>query len=410
MVDAKPTAAYGSAHDLPSVKETMLLLKGAKQITRFVARKTRADLIDIERELQALMDSVDRFYAVLGDRNWIYIDHMNADRVDAAIRESVGPEDAENRLIAIYREPDFFKQRMVRLQNHEGIAKRDKQIRRAIKHYQADEFDSCTLQLIAVMDGFVNDLDPQKRTGLHARSSEEMVAWDSVVGHHMGLTHVMSAFKKPSYKRVDEVIFEVHRHGIVHGNMPNFDNVIVATKAWNMFFAVIDWADAREKKEAPQDPRPSWRELATQLSENAAIKSKIAQFEPSIVLAGDSTAEINSVWAATEEFLDSWKTRNWGRVRDFVIERNRRGHTYNELAGEVKAVFSSFDLQGFEVERIEHQAAGLSVSSGRATVNDQPGRFECRFIYESETGDSSLPTDGGLPRLVFCDPTVFTAE
>ena len=70
-----------------------------------------------------------------------------------------------------------------------------------------------------------------------------MTARDSVVGHHLGLTHSMKTFRTTIKKRVDDEVFEVYRHGIVHGAVVNFDNVVVATKAWNMLFAVADWAN-----------------------------------------------------------------------------------------------------------------------------------------------------------------------
>jgi hypothetical protein len=53
------------------------------------------------------------------------------------------------------------------------------------------------LTLLSVMDGFVNDVDHGERRGLHARDADEMGAWDSVVGHHMGLTHAHLSFTKP---------------------------------------------------------------------------------------------------------------------------------------------------------------------------------------------------------------------
>ena len=65
-----------------------------------------------------------------------------------------------------------------------------------------------------------------------------------MVGHHLGLTHVMKVFGKTFKKRVDEEVFKVHRHSIVHGSVVKFDNIIVATKAWNMLFAIADWGAA----------------------------------------------------------------------------------------------------------------------------------------------------------------------
>jgi RIO-like serine/threonine protein kinase len=66
----------------------------------------------------------------------------------------------------------------------------------------------------------------------------------------------MPTFKAPKKKRVDDEVFEVYRNGIVHGTVVNFNNVVVATKAWNMLFAVADWDSATTKAAAPAEPQP----------------------------------------------------------------------------------------------------------------------------------------------------------
>ncbi len=86
-----------------------------------------------------------------------------------------------------------------------------------------------------------------------------MTAWDSVVGHHMGLTNALTAYDKTIKKRVDEEVSELHRHGIVHGTITRFDNVVVATKAWNMLFALADWAAATRKARQPEASKPTLR-------------------------------------------------------------------------------------------------------------------------------------------------------
>ena len=118
-------------------------------------------------------------------------------------------------------------------------------------------FDSAAFHLIAVMDGFVNDFEPDVRRGLASRDPDSMTAWDSVVGHHLGLTNALKDYQKTIKKRVDEEVLELHRHGIVHGAITKFDNVVVATKAWNMLFAVADWATATTKARQPEAPKPT---------------------------------------------------------------------------------------------------------------------------------------------------------
>jgi hypothetical protein len=53
----------------------------------------------------------------------------------------------------------------------------------------------------------------------------------------------MKRFSKTS----NEEVFELYRNGIVHGVLLNFNNAVVASKAWNRLFAVADWATSREK-------------------------------------------------------------------------------------------------------------------------------------------------------------------
>ena len=86
-------------------------------------------------------------------------------------------------------------------------------------------------------------------------------------------------FGRPS----DEEVQELYRNGIVHGMLTNFDNVIVATKAWNRLFAVGDWATRRKEETKSEEPRSSGPRLMGQLAENDRVKKAIAAFEPRTV-------------------------------------------------------------------------------------------------------------------------------
>lgn len=48
-------------------------------------------------------------------------------------------------------------------------------------------------------------------------------------------------------------MYDLYRHGIMHGTIVDFNNIVVATKAWNLFFSVLDWAKAKEQAEKPKD-------------------------------------------------------------------------------------------------------------------------------------------------------------
>ena len=126
---------------------------------------------------------------------------MSLPDVEAILDETTTPEAAEQRLIEIYRETDRLAFWTRRLYGVEGLRERSHQIERAREHYFADQFDSAALHLIAVMDGFVNDFEPDRRRDLASRDPDDMTAWDSVVGHHLGLTNALKAYKKPVKKR-----------------------------------------------------------------------------------------------------------------------------------------------------------------------------------------------------------------
>ena len=256
----EPTPSpYGSARDLPSYREMASQIEGGKLLTGFIAREQRSELLKVEQQLSHLAAVVDRFYERLGPRNWIFHESLAVSAVEAILDQTGTGEEAEQRFIELYRDRDNATFWIRRLRGIEGLRERAHQIERAREHYDADQFDSAALQLIAVMDGFVNDFEPDQRRGLASRDPDTMTAWDSVVGHHLGLTNALKPFDETIKKRVDEEVYELHRHGIVHGTITRFNNVVVATKAWNMLFALVDWAAATRKAHQPEEPKPTVR-------------------------------------------------------------------------------------------------------------------------------------------------------
>jgi len=140
---------------------------------------------------------------------------------------------------------------------------------KVMEDYLAGRFHAVAPVLIAQMDGMVNDVNPAQRQGLHAKEPGEMIAWDSVTAHHQGLSHALIPFQKGFQATRTDPVFEVHRHGIMHGNLISYDNEVVATKAWNLLFAVADWAYAELNPPKPPEPEPSLGELMGQVTENA---------------------------------------------------------------------------------------------------------------------------------------------
>lgn len=58
------------------MEELLRNVQGMKILTRFLARDQRATVSDLERQIRRLGEVVDRFYTLLGERNWIYHDDL----------------------------------------------------------------------------------------------------------------------------------------------------------------------------------------------------------------------------------------------------------------------------------------------------------------------------------------------
>ena len=399
---------YGSARDLPSYQEMDRQIQGGKLLTRFIARNQRSEFLEIERQLNHVVAVVDRFYDRLGSLNWIFHELLPLSNIEAILDQTTTPEEAEQKLIEIYRETDKLAFWTLWLYGVEGLRERSRQIERAREHYFADQFDSATLHLIAVMDGFVNDFEPDRRRGLVSRDPDDMTAWDSVVGHHLGLTNALKAYHKTVKKRVDEEVYELHRHGIVHGAITQFDNVVVATKAWNMLFAVVDWATATKKSRQPEPAKTSFGEVLRQMASNRKIKKELGAWKPSRLSVSDVSFKDHEIYTLTVQFLNGWRECNFGALARLPSRwLDKRDTTIGQMAGRLREVFGGFTLSEFRVTEVENTAPAIWLSTGEATVNDSPGTFECRWIVEEADGSFGYGSTSAQWRLVFCDPTVW---
>ena len=383
-------------------------IQGGKLLTRLIARDKRSKFLEIEQQLNHFATVVDRFYEKLGPRNWIFHDSLNLSAVEAILDQTSSCEEAEQEFIELYRDQSKLTNWIRQLLRVEGLHERAHQIERALEHYNADQFDSSALHLIAVMDGFVNDFEPDERHGLASRDPDEMTAWDSVVGHHLGLTSALRAYNKTFKKRVDKEVYELHRHGIVHGTITRYDNVVVATRAWNMLFALVDWAFATRKARQPEAPKPTIRGVFQQMATTARIKGMLDAWQPSRLSDSDVHFEDHEINALTVKFLTGWRERNFGVLTRFPSRRNGKGETtHGKMAGQLREAFDGFVLSEFHVTELDNTAPAIWLSRGEATRNGTPGTFECRWILEEADGRSGYGSDSAQWRLAFCDPTVW---
>lgn len=401
------TNGYGSYLDLPEVQEMLRQIQGAKLLTTFIARDHKKNILDIENRLQTLANQVDTFYATLGDRNWIYSGQFNTGEIEEILNESASPAEAEERLIGLYRDPETLHRWINGLKQFDSLRSRLHLIERAAGDYYNDRFDVCALMLTTVMDGFVNDHDPSARKGLHARRVDEMVAWNSVVGHHKGLAYVFATFVRPVKKPIHEEVLDLYRNGIVHGTVTNYNNAVVATKAWNMLFAVADWARSDHARNALEEPKPTWSETLSQVSQNRLAKEQMENFTSSTLYSHEPGFMESESVRRSEELLAAWQKKQYGLIAMFESRLNTSGRSKGAQAGALRCAFEPFDLSDFELESVHHRAVAASVVYGTATVNGTSGRLEMLWIYQRPDGRAALGNEQGEWRMSNCSPCVW---
>jgi hypothetical protein len=374
--------------DLPSYQELSQQIQGAKPL--FTGRDRRDEVLEIEGKLDRLTKVVDEFYDRLGPRNWIFHEMLNASKIEALLAETSTPEAAEARLIELHQDVLTTQFWTLPLRAHEGLLARLRQIERSGEHYRARQFDSCVLQLIAVMDGFVNDFEPSARRGLASREPDEMAAWDSVVGHHMGLSHAMRAFRRTIKRRIDSEVKDVYRNGIVHGMVVNFDNIVVATKAWNMLFAVADWATATSKA---AEPKQTWSDTWSALLRHAEYRRHEQEFVPSEFAPADTSVEDDELMLRARGLLDAWQHKRWGLFVAFTPPPLLGSKSDGEAARFAKGVFSSYDLTGWDIVSVGRDQPSSAEIRARAIVNGETREMRFRMTLWTPDGKVGAPGD-----------------
>lgn len=372
-------------------------IEGMKVLTRFVARDQRATVVDLERQIRRLGEVVDRFYGLLGDRNWVFHDDLEVTFVEQLVDMPV--DAAERALTEHYEDAEALRFKVRRLGRFPELQARMHLLERAEADFLAGRYYAVVQVLLSVMDGFVNDLDPGERRGLHARETDELYAWDSVVGHHLGLAHAHESFSRPFKKRSDEPVTELYRNGIVHGMLTNYDNDIVAAKAWNRLFAVADWASSRQKRDRPPKERASWREALRTIARNEDARRALDAWRPLSLAVGEPGFDDDEVVAATRQYLNAWRRRDYGQMAGLLsplVADTSPGRT----AGQVRQALDHHSLVEYRLEHVDHPAAAVGLVDATLEVDGAEATCRLRWIRAGPDGLGAAPNEEASWRLM----------
>lgn len=392
---------YGSARDLPKLKEMQEGLQALRLLGFLLPEEKRADLRAMEDSLNHLTATVDAFYVLLGPRHWVFHDDLSVDDMAALVRDHPGdPDGAEAALIAWYQEPGRIQRMIRRLSWHEAWRARRLLLERTLVDYTEGRYYAVVQLLLSIMDGFVNDLDPASRKGLHARDADELDAWDSVVGHHDGLTAAHETFTKSFKRRSDEPTHELYRNGLVHGMLTNYDNDIIATKAWNRVFAVSDWARSLQTmaEEARKPPPPTLRESLDKYARSRELGKAVDRFVPVDLRPNHQEFTEHPAYRATQDFLEAWQHKRYGLMPPLISKRFGRP----DSPGEVRQDYQDSALDAFNITRVAEESAAVCHTYVELFVGGKTHHPKLRWLYENEVGELAVSGfDRGQWRLIW---------
>lgn len=378
-----PHEPYRSARDLPSLRELQQNIEGLEQLFPLCPTSKQAQL---HEELQAykaehnrISHVVDSFYEKFGSRNWMFTSDLSLNAIEP-ILEIDDIDSAEEALITYYKSDDHVKFWLNRLAHFDAMKPRMPLLRAALEDYLNARNYSVVYVLIAVMDGFVNDFDKQTRKGLHARDSEEMFAWDCIVGHHMGLTNAHRVFNKSWRKTETAEVHDLYRHGIMHGMITNFDNSYTSTKAWNHLFAIGDWADSqlKEAEKASAPPDPSLEEVVQHHRKLQEDEAKRSLFQPYKCAPNSSKC---GVLHAAEDLFSRWSNRQWGLVGLHFMQVFGQRPPKGQLAVEAKSLYEEHSLEEWSIQNIEHFGSMAAHVHAFLTVNGRQHSVMQRWLH-----------------------------
>lgn len=259
--------------NLPSIRNLRREITDLEILGKvFVKSGARERANEINVELEKIVNIVIRFYELLGDRHWVFSDVLNLERIEAILTCETA-DSAELALIDYLKGPHVLDIQINRLKGLPDMRPRVPLLRKAAADFREGRYCSSVLVVVSVMDGFVNDIDKAERKGLHARKPEEMQDDECVAAIWAGLPSAQEVFTKPIHKRIDEPLHDVYRHALMHGMATNFDNDIIASKAWCMLFGIVDWAKAGDEESLSKESSPSFVEVM-QLARRTYLQNK----------------------------------------------------------------------------------------------------------------------------------------
>jgi len=394
--------------DIPSIRKLLEAAKSGASLAKWVPRlnpflklfglniQNSAELIRKASELReatiALAAMPDHFNDLFGDRGWVIYESFNVEVAQRAIAQAEAGDwtAAESTLVNYYTEENISFQ-LLRLAGLNSFRPRRPLARKAKDDYLAGRYYASVPVVLALLDGFVNELGDR---GFFARDAD-LKAWDSIAAHEKGLQRLARIFTKGRYKTTTDQITVPYRNGILHGMDLGYDNQIVAAKCWAALFATGDWARKIEKGEKQSSPEPAkstWSEIFKQIGENSAMRAELEAWRPRDLVVGQDMPEAGT----PDEYIDGsperalvtllrfWQQRNYGKMAEIL--RVPLSGSRNEAAGYLRELYDRHRLREFQIETVRDAAAAATEITARCRFDEKEERvLKFYLVYENES-------------------------
>lgn len=411
--------------DNPSYTELLNQVKGMKLLLNLLPisnMELRNKLSDIEKQINDIRFTPDRFNQYYSELGWIAYESMNSDLMKNTVRlaEDNKCDDGEQLLLEYYADNDSIRYLITRLKNRSGFTKRYDLLLKAYDDYKSGRFHSCIPVFLMIIDGVVDEVTKSNKGFFASDFNPEL--WNSIVGHESGLSRIAKIYAKTRKRVNTDPITLPYRNGILHGKDINYDNNLVAAKCLSTIFAVGDWVEQYESgkhvKPEPSKPKSILQmlkelneTLATaqkQHEENEKMQDEIEKWQPrqiseeyiNNINLKKASCISNSPEEKLAEFMEFFSKKNYGKMHD-IIERHHDKASKGQYIQKIKSLIDDLSLLDYKIVSIKDCAPAISEIEVKLNIIDKPKEeisfaTKCRMIYQKDAFNAT-PLVSGNP-------------
>ncbi len=409
--------------DNPSYTELLNQVKGMKLLLNLLPisnMELRNKLSDIEKQINDIRFTPDRFNQYYSELGWIAYESMNSDLMKNTVRlaEDNKRDDGEQLLLKYYTDHDSIKYLLTRLRNRTSFNKRYELFSKAYDDYRNGRYHSCIPVFLMIIDGVVDEVTKSNK-GFFA-SDFNPTLWNSIVGHESGLAQIAKIYAKTRKKVNTDPITLPYRNGILHGKDINYDNNLVAAKCLATIFAVGDWVEQYESREhvkpEPSKPKSILQELKKlketltkaqkQHEQNEKMKDEVEKWQPrhiseeyiNNINLKKAPCISNSPEEKLAEFMEFFAKKNYGKMHD-IIARHHDKAGKGQYIQKIKSFIDDLSLLDYKIVSIKDYTPAISEIEVRLNVIDKSDEeisftTKCRMIYQKNAQSANVLVSG----------------